>query len=636
MANQMIALQARNPQLPDPSRAAAQYANMMNMASQQRASQLQGERIRQEMDFEAAKEARAVETQAATMREKDLDIEDKELARLYKMGAAILETEDPTAREAAYQNLLGLIENTSPQLGATMRQVAGTFNAQVLQSVMVPVVDYFNKKYPTPTTETAFGPRDEILEVTRGGLPGVAGVRPLLNMPPQGAPASPAAAPRTPVALAPAGAPMRATRGANTTPQDLMQQGMDPRNIPSGMPTVRPISFNQSDMGGAGQMPPDMVPAILDSAINTGVMAQIDLDQMLALAPPQARQGIMDVIRDNKIALQADAPSLAVSAMPQQQPMATNPVQRPQATFADMRGPAPQASLADLGGQPQMQNVMAQTNVLGQQAYGRSGSPTSPVPGSSRVPIERVRQEAVAGRETADEVYAKEKARARAQREAAIEAGPKPLTPVQEAKLRDNIAKDYKSARSTISMMLDPVSGVVAAVNKVRNLSPSQKEAITGYSGYLPSITPGSRSADTAIKNLRGKVTEMGKSAAALTGAIGQMAVQEWRIVSDMIASLDIEGMEPADLDNQLDIIDAQARRAAEVTRDAYENQYVEEFARYPGRFQLPSATGKTPVVSRPKAESQLPRIRGNADYNKLKPGTEFIDPNGVRRRKPK
>ena len=60
MANQMIALQARNPQLPDPSRAATQYANMMNMASQQRASQLQGERIRQEMEFAKAAEGRAV------------------------------------------------------------------------------------------------------------------------------------------------------------------------------------------------------------------------------------------------------------------------------------------------------------------------------------------------------------------------------------------------------------------------------------------------------------------------------------------------------------------------------------------------------------------------------------------------
>jgi hypothetical protein len=69
MANQMIALQARNPQLPDPARQTAQMANMMNMASQQRASQLQGERLRQEMAFEAAKEAREVELQAPKLSE---------------------------------------------------------------------------------------------------------------------------------------------------------------------------------------------------------------------------------------------------------------------------------------------------------------------------------------------------------------------------------------------------------------------------------------------------------------------------------------------------------------------------------------------------------------------------------------
>jgi hypothetical protein len=64
MANQMIALQARNPQLPDPARATTQMANMINLASQQRAAQLQGERARQEMDFARAGEAREVELQA--------------------------------------------------------------------------------------------------------------------------------------------------------------------------------------------------------------------------------------------------------------------------------------------------------------------------------------------------------------------------------------------------------------------------------------------------------------------------------------------------------------------------------------------------------------------------------------------
>jgi hypothetical protein len=60
VANQMIALQTKGAQLPDPAKATAQYANMMNMAAQQRASQLQGERTRQEMDFAKNAEARAV------------------------------------------------------------------------------------------------------------------------------------------------------------------------------------------------------------------------------------------------------------------------------------------------------------------------------------------------------------------------------------------------------------------------------------------------------------------------------------------------------------------------------------------------------------------------------------------------
>lgn len=621
MANQMIALQARNPQLPDPSRAAAQYANMMNMASQQRASQLQGERIRQEMDFEAAKEARAAQTQTADMRDKDADFQDKELKRLGRIGVTVLRTEDPALREAAYQNLLSEVEKADPRLGATMRQVAPNFNAAVVESAVMEVDKYFNAKYPNAqaTLEyTAKGQKDEQgnlipedtpVQVTTGINPSTMVIRSTPNAAPRTTPTAPQAAP--PSGPVPTGkfGETRVIRPESIPLTPDQQDHIRRMQEELGM-TNTPASFSPG--ASAGQMTPQRAQQIVDSAVKTRIMAQEDFDQLIAMTPEQNKQPFMEMIQANNIKLQPGGMG-----------------QQPQ--FADLRGQPMQSQTAGLRGAPPMEQTLAQYI-----AVKRRDPNVSPYPGSAQVPIERVRQEAAAGRETAGEVYAKEKARARAQREAAIEAGPKPLTPVQEAKLRDNIAKDYKSARSTISMMLDPVSGVVASVNKVRNLSPSQKEAITGYSGYLPSITPGSRSADTAIKNLRGKVTEMGKSAAALTGAIGQMAVQEWRIVSDMIASLDIEGMEPADLDNQLDIIEAQARRAAEVTRDAYENQYVEEFARYPGRFQLPSATGKTPVVSRPKAESQLPRIRGNADYNKLKPGTEFIDPNGVRRRKPK
>lgn len=61
MPNQMIALQARGPQLPDLSRQTAQYANMMNMARQSEAAQRQAQQAQQAMDINKAQEARAVE-----------------------------------------------------------------------------------------------------------------------------------------------------------------------------------------------------------------------------------------------------------------------------------------------------------------------------------------------------------------------------------------------------------------------------------------------------------------------------------------------------------------------------------------------------------------------------------------------
>jgi hypothetical protein len=226
--------------------------------------------------------------------------------------------------------------------------------------------------------------------------------------------AAPAAAPRTPVApQTPTGPARTGNFGealvvpeASVPLTPYQQDHIRSMQEDLGM-TNSPASFTRGGMNTptAGQMSPDMVPAILDSAVQTGVMAQIDLDQMLALAPPQARQGIMDVIRSNNISLQADAPSLAASGMAQQQPMAPNPVQRPQSQFADMRGPAPQASFADLGGQPAMQNTMAQYQV-GQQIKGRNPS----IPASANVDLSRVAGEAEARRETPAQITARKNA----------------------------------------------------------------------------------------------------------------------------------------------------------------------------------------------------------------------------------
>lgn len=590
MANQMIALQSRNPQLPDPARATAQMANMMNMASQQRASQLQGDRIRQEMEFAKAKEGREVDMQSANIREKDLDYQLKDIKRLRNIGVAVLQS----GNEDAYQSWVGMVEKADQQLGATLRQVAPNFNPEIMQSVIMEADKYIDKTVPTAEASieyTAQGAKDEQgnlipedtpVQVTTGLKPSTTVIR---NTPNAASPA-PAAAPQTPTGAVQTGkfgeALVTPDSARPLTPyqQDhirQMQEGLGMSNTPA--------SFSPG--ASAGQMTPQRAQQIVDSAVKTRVMAQEDFDQLIAMTPEQNKQPFMEMIQANNIKLQP-------GGMGQQ------------SQFAVYRGEPIQSQTAGLRGAPPMEPTLAQYIPV-----KRRDPNVSPAPGVYNVPTSQVAEKARAERETPGEVYAKEKARAKAQREAALEAGPKPLTVPQEAKLRENITKDYKSARSTIDMMLNPVAGVVAAVNNVRKLSPTQKEAVTGYSGYLPTIYAGTKSADTAVKNLKGKVTEMGKSVAALTGAIGQMAVQEWRIVSDMIASLDLEGMGAADLDTQLDIIEAQARRAAAVTRDAYENQYVEEFDRYPGRFRLPDAS----AVAAPAAKRKTP-TKGAVDRN--------------------
>jgi hypothetical protein len=103
----MIALQARSPQLPDPSRQTAQFANMMNMARQQEAAQLQGERARQEMEF-----ARNAEKRAVAGEERDVA----------KFGA-----EQPARVAGALgAGLVGILHNPSDE---TIAQAAQTFTS---------------------------------------------------------------------------------------------------------------------------------------------------------------------------------------------------------------------------------------------------------------------------------------------------------------------------------------------------------------------------------------------------------------------------------------------------------------------------------------------------------------------------
>lgn len=164
----------------------------------------------------------------------------------------------------------------------------------------------------------------------------------------------------------------------------------------------------------------------------------------------------------------------------------------------------------------------------------------------------------------------------------------KPLTEPQAIKLRTDVAKDYKSATTTLAQM-DDLLDSIDAVKTAPGLS-----AATGYIGkYVPSIPEGKAAqAETRIANLRGKVTALGKATAAMSGAIGSIANQEWKILADQIAALDeVKGKGP--LLEQIDLVEQQAVGARERIRDAYEKTRSEDFQRFPQFRELPASRSR-------------------------------------------
>jgi hypothetical protein len=567
MPNQMIALQARSPQLPNAAAQTAKFVNMMNMTKQQEAAERQAAQAQQAMDIEAAKEARAVQTQTATMREKDLDIEDKEMARLYKIGAALLETEDPTAREAGYQNLLGLIEQTSPQLGATMRRVANTFNPQVLQSVMMETEQYFNKKYATPIASLELREDGTPVSVQVGGLNPEQ--RPVYDAPP-------------PMANAPRTTPT----APQAAPANPMASGYKPNTAAAD---------------------PGSLSLVINSALETGVMAKADFDKMLSLAPPESRAKIAAWAQQNNIQVTPDVPGVTDNQMrgaPNE--MRASPMsydgQTPESQFAVYRGEPMQSQTAGLRGAPPMEQTLAQTQPRTVSKLQRRDPSVSPTPGVYNVPTQDVAATSRATRPSAGEVYDTELAKIKAARA----AGPAPSTPKEKRIRQTEVAKAYSQAQSLIDKTYDPKEGAVALARKIKSLSSDQKEAITGFSGYVPSFRESSREADTLIGNLKGVVTALGKDAAAASGAIGPMAVQEWKIVSDQIANLDLEGMTPRALDAQMDRIIQQVTNATRLAERVYDVQFGDDLKEYPS-FKLrgiPPTKAKTPVTKAPPGVS--------------------------------
>lgn len=586
MANQMIALQSRNPQLPDPSRAAAQYANMMNMAAQQRTSQLQSERIRQEMDFAKAEEARAEKTQTANIREKDVDFQLKDMKRLRNIGVAVLES----GNEEAYQSLLGMIEQTDPQFGATIRQVAPTFNAKVLQTVLMEADKYIDKSVATPVASLEVDVSGNPRSVTVGGLNPEQ--RPVYDAAPPmaAAPRATPTAPQTPTGPARTGkfgealVVPEASVPLTADQQDHIRRMQEDLGM-----TNTPASFSAG--ASAGQMTPQRAQQVVDAAVKTGMMAQADFDQLMALAPEQNKQPFMEMIRANNIKLQP-------GGMGQQ------------SQFAVYRGEPMQSQTAGLRGAPPMEQTMAQTQPRTISKLQRRDPNVSPLPGSAQVPLARV------GAEKTTE--------AQATKNVDLVMAPKIAAATKKAENAIELKSTATKAKYATEGIL---SEVVDRINTIDQLlrNPNRFSIVGAIEGNLPRImqTGARADAQAAFDKIKNTATltsliDMRKSTETGASPVGANPTDKDAKIVEQAASKLIQTGEPSKFDAELIAMRQKLYRTYLSAQREHEGVYADVLKENPNlRLSVPKVSDRylsTKDMPKQKTPVKTPTSRLSAE----------------------
>ena len=117
-----------------------------------------------------------------------------------------------------------------------------------------------------------------------------------------------------------------------------------------------------------------------------------------------------------------------------------------------------------------------------------------------------------------------------------------PLTAAQEQKAKKERATDagrFRAAKDTANELEKLTDELIG--NPEKKIAPHPGlGGITGYSGVLPNLPAGAaRDAQQKLETFKGKIMALGRSIQSAEGKLGNMAVQEWKFVSDAVEKLD-------------------------------------------------------------------------------------------------
>lgn len=186
---------------------------------------------------------------------------------------------------------------------------------------------------------------------------------------------------------------------------------------------------------------------------------------------------------------------------------------------------------------------------------------------------------------------------------------PKPMTELQQQSQRKLMAADRTSVKNSQNVVgeLEKLTDELVG-NPEKGIRPDPGlSGITGFQALIPSMPKSdARKAQQKLETMKGKVMAFGRQLASLEGKLGNMAVQEWKFVSDSIQALD-----PAagNLDVQLRDIVRQAKNFASTVQERYDMTYEggdESPSAAPGKPSAPAAAGGLS----PAEQAELDQLR--------------------------
>ena len=194
----------------------------------------------------------------------------------------------------------------------------------------------------------------------------------------------------------------------------------------------------------------------------------------------------------------------------------------------------------------------------------------------------------------------------------------KPMTQAQRVKYtKDKVSdKDVVTGAFAVTGELEKLTDELVG-NPDKKIAPAPGlSSLTGFSALTNPLALPSGDARKALQKLetfKGKIMALGRQLASQEGKLGNMAVQEWKFVSDAVQKID-----PAagNLDVQMRDVVRQAREYSQRQQAKYDDTYADDLATQ-GGGTAPAAVGANVVVTPDGRSHTFPTPAAAAAFKK-------------------